>query len=276
MYKYKYIANEVSLRIVFVVFKRLVQSHELILDLVHLRLLYLVKLHLQRQQDLLPFFFGLLAQDVFVLVELFINEFVLLPHLNAQQHQLNSVDVNRRYLRPVCHQEPRELLESLDQVLLLFADIMNELADASLDLRVSLDTALEIMVLKLKKFVKVGLHLVLHLHGLTQELLRVNAVLPVLTSEFKFLQLLAVSILKLSDGVIVQQAHTLPDLLLISNSLRSSFRHFSSVGGYSIFVRFTFQIVSLDHLDFNFSGSCLFLSGLLWWQLDETFLRSEN
>ena len=110
--------------------------------------------------------------------------------------------------------------------------------------------------------------------GLTQELFRVDAVLAIFTAKFKFLQLLAVSILELSDGVIIQQAHTLPDFLLISNSLRRCFRHLA--GRYFFFVSFTLQIVSLDHLDFNFFLDWLFLSGFLLRQLDETFLRSED
>ena len=122
--------------------ERFIEACQLVFDSVHLCFFYLVELRFQRHQYLLSFSIVLLSKNLLVLLKLFINKFILLPHLDAEKNKLNSVDVDRGNLSTVCHQQPGELLESINKALLLFTDVVDELADATLDFGVGLHAAL--------------------------------------------------------------------------------------------------------------------------------------
>ena len=81
---------------------------------------------------------------------------------------------------------------------------MDKFTDAPLYLGVGLNTILKVMVLQFKELVEVGLHLILHLDRLTEQLFRVDAVVAIFTTEFEFLQLLTVGVFQLGNRIIIQ------------------------------------------------------------------------
>ena len=110
--------------------------------------------------------------------------------MNAQEHEFDPVDIDRGDLRSVSHKQPVEDLESLREVLLLLADIVDELRNATLHFVPMMYRSLQVVVLQLEELIQICLHFILHLNGMAEENLRVYSRTPVLPTEFKLLQLL--------------------------------------------------------------------------------------
>ena len=51
-------------------------------------------------KDLLSFFFTEALENLLVLIEFVVYQFVLLPHLDPQEHQFDAVDIAVKYLSP--------------------------------------------------------------------------------------------------------------------------------------------------------------------------------